>query len=174
MWSTIRLGDTWRGRFTDKKKDGTLYEESATISPIKDEAGNITNFVMVGRDVTSEVSLQKQLFHSQKMEAIGTLAGGIAHDINNLLQAVLGYSDILLMNKQLLDPDRKKLEVIRHAARDGAELVSRILTFSRKREPKTRPIDLNDRDPQGGKAASPNASQDDSDRPGASGRPQNH
>ena len=83
--------------------------------------------------------LQKQLNQAQKMEAIGTLAGGIAHDFNNLLQAILGYSDLLLMKKGPRDPDRKKLEVIQHAARDGADLVSRILTFSRKVEFKFGP-----------------------------------
>jgi PAS domain S-box-containing protein len=144
MWETIRNGGVWRGRFTNKKKDGTLYQETATISPIKDEEGNIRNFVMVARDVTSEIMLQKQLFHAQKMEAIGTLAGGIAHDVNNLLQAVLGYADLLLMKKGPGDPDRKKLEVIQHAARDGADLVSRILTLGRRKESKARPIDLND------------------------------
>ncbi len=144
MWSTIRQGRIWRGRFTNKKKDGTLYEETATISPIRDEAGRVVNYVMVGRDVTSEVLLQKQLMQAQKMEAVGTLAGGIAHDFNNLLQAILGYSDLLLMKKGPTDPDRKWLEVIQHAARDGADLVTRILTFSRKGESKIRPIDLNE------------------------------
>ncbi|MFC1834601.1 nitrogen regulation protein NR(II) [Thermodesulfobacteriota bacterium] len=78
------------------------------------------------------------------MEAIGTLAGGIAHDFNNLLQAILGYYDLLLIQKDTTDPDRHKLKVIQQTARDGADLVSRILTFSRRAESKTRPIDLNE------------------------------
>jgi len=144
MWSTILQGRVWRGRFTNKKKDGILYEATATISPIRDEVGRITNYVMVARDVTSEIMLQKQLVQAQKMEAVGTLAGGMAHDFNNLLQVILGYTDLLLTKKGPLDPDRNKLELIQHAARDGADLVSRILTFSRKGDSKTRPIDLND------------------------------
>ena len=143
MWDTLLAGHVWRGRFTNKKKDGTFYEETATISPIKDESGRTVNYVAVKRDVTGESMLQKQLLHAQKMEAIGTLAGGMAHDFNNLLQAILGYSDLLLMGMRHEDSDRKKLEVIQHAARDGADLVSRILTFSKKADPKTRPIDLN-------------------------------
>jgi len=143
MWKTLLAGQVWRGRFINKKKDGTLYEETATISPIKDESGRIVNYVAVKRDVTGEALLQKQLLLAQKMEAIGTLAGGIAHDFNNLLQAVVGYSDLLLMSKEAGNPDRKKLEVILQAARDGAELVGRILTFSRKSESKVRPTDLN-------------------------------
>ena len=140
---TLLRGEVWRGNFINKKKDGTIYEETATVSPIKDETGRIVNYVSVSRDVTRELTLQKQLLQAQKMEAVGTLAGGIAHDFNNLLQAILGYSDLLLMNKGEQDPDRKKLEAIIHAARDGADLVSRILTFGRKGESKFRPIDLN-------------------------------
>jgi two-component system, cell cycle sensor histidine kinase and response regulator CckA len=105
----------------------------------------------VTRDITERKkaeqereSLQKQLLQAQKMEAIGTLAGGIAHDFNNLLQVILGYADLLLLKKEPKDPERKKLEVIQHAARDGADLVARILTFSRKGESQTRPMDLND------------------------------
>jgi two-component system, cell cycle sensor histidine kinase and response regulator CckA len=144
MWSALLAGQVWRGRFTNRRKDGTFYEETATISPIKDESGRIVNYVAVKRDVTGEAMLQKQLLHAQKMEAIGTLAGGMAHDFNNLLQAILGYSDLLLMKKGPGDPERKRLEVIQHAARDGADLVSRILTFSRKVESRARPIDLNE------------------------------
>ena len=143
VWRTLTRGEVWRGKFTNKKKDGTIYEEIATVSPVKDETGKIVNYVSVTRDVTRELTLQKQLLQAQKMEAVGTLAGGIAHDFNNLLQAILGYSDLLLMNKGPQDPDRKKLEAIIHAARDGADLVSRILTFGRKGESKFRPIDLN-------------------------------
>jgi PAS domain S-box-containing protein len=143
MWNTIARGEVWRGRFTNKRKDGTLYEETATVSPVKDSMGQVINYVAVKRDVTAELILQKQLLQAQKMEAIGTLAGGIAHDFNNLLQAILGYADLLLMRKAPGDPDRHKIEIIYRAARDGADLVSRILTFSRRLEANTRPTDLN-------------------------------
>ncbi len=99
MWETITHGNVWKGHLVNRKKDGTLFEEEATISPIKDHAGKIVSFVAVKRDVTKEVSLQKQLLQAQKMEAVGTLAGGIAHDFNNLLQVTLGYSELLLQEK---------------------------------------------------------------------------
>jgi len=143
MWKTLKAGEVWRGRFTNRKKDGTLFEETATISPIKDEKGKIVNYVAVKRDVTSEVVLQKQLLHAQKMEAIGTLAGGMAHDFNNLLMAILGYSELLLQRKVRDDPEREKLVLIRQAAKDGADLVKAILTFSKRVESRTRPTDLN-------------------------------
>jgi two-component system, cell cycle sensor histidine kinase and response regulator CckA len=144
MWSIIRRGQVWRGRFTNKKKDGTPYEETATISPVKDSTGRIANYVMVERDMTSEVLLQKQLLHAQKMEAIGTLAGGIAHDVNNLLQIVLGHADMLLLREGMDEKSCKSVEAIRRAAHNGADLVSRILTFSRKSEPEMRAINLSE------------------------------
>jgi two-component system cell cycle sensor histidine kinase/response regulator CckA len=80
-----RRGETWSGHFINKRKDGTLYEEEATISPVRDAAGKIINYVAVKRDVTREVQLEAQFRQSQKMEAIGQLAGGVAHDFNNIL-----------------------------------------------------------------------------------------
>lgn len=133
------------------RKDGKVIWAELSVSAISDASGEYTATLAVVVDITDRKqseqereSLQKQLLQAQKMEAIGTLAGGIAHDFNNLLQIVLGYADLLLMKKESQDPDRKKLEVIQHAARDGADLVARILTFSRKSESKVRPMDLND------------------------------
>ena len=99
LWSTVTQGKVWRGRFVNRRKDGTFYREDATISPVRDRSGGIVNFVAVKRDVTQELSLQKQLLQAQKMEAIGTLAGGIAHDFNNLLTVVMGFSELLLAEK---------------------------------------------------------------------------
>lgn len=144
MWQTISSGNVWRGEFTNRKKDATLYEAKATISPIKDDKNDIVNHVAVIRDVTGEKTLQKQLLQAQKMEAIGTLAGGIAHDFNNLLMIILGYTDLLMQHEPAGGTRRDKLAAIRQAARDGADLVNRILTFSRRVESKVRPIDLND------------------------------
>ena len=113
------------------------------VSPISDAAGRVIGSVHVVRDVTEQKSLQKQLLQSQKMESIGTLAGGIAHDFNNLLQVILGYSDMLLFHKKPIDPDYERLQTIRQAGKDGAELAKGILAFSRRLEPNVWPVDLN-------------------------------
>lgn len=140
---TITGGKVWKGRIDGKKKDGRLFIEEATISPVLGPNGKIVNYVGVTRDVTGEILLQKQLVQAQKMESIGTLAGGIAHDFNNLLQVILGYSEILLMEKEAGKKDFQELNAINHAAKRGAELVRQILTFSRKMETNLRPINLN-------------------------------
>ena len=143
--------DSYRLEKRYVRKDGKVIWAEFSVSAIRDASGEYSATLAVVIDITERKkseqereSLQKQLLQAQKMEAIGTLAGGIAHDFNNLLQVVLGYADLLLMKKEPKDPDRKKLEVIQHAARDGADLVARILTFSRKGESKIRPMDLND------------------------------
>jgi two-component system, cell cycle sensor histidine kinase and response regulator CckA len=145
LQETLSRGESWEGRLSKKRKDGTPYEEDVTISPVRDTSGRIINFVGIMRDVTQEVQLQKQLIQAQKMEAVGTLSGGIAHDFNNLLQVTLGYSELLLADKREDDPECADLSKIFQAARSGAELVQRLLTFSRKVEPKPIPLNLNRR-----------------------------
>ncbi|MGB6067032.1 MAG: PAS domain S-box protein [Desulfomonilaceae bacterium] len=95
------------------------------------------------RDVTERKRLEERLRQAAKMEAIGTLAGGLAHDFNNLLQIVLGYADLIAIGKEKQEKDCQRARIIRDAATRGRDLVNRILTFSRKVETKPRPIDLN-------------------------------
>jgi PAS domain S-box-containing protein len=104
----------------------------------------------IGRDVTERIlaekeikKLNKQMLQAQKMEAVGTLAGGIAHDFNNLLQGILGFTQMLLMEKDGNDPDTAKLEQIEKAAHRASELTQQLLAFSRKVESNLRPVDLN-------------------------------
>jgi PAS domain S-box-containing protein len=141
--NTLLKGGTWAGRVIKKRKDGSKYEEDITISPVRDASGRIVNYVAVKRDVTREALLEKQLLQAQKMEAIGTLAGGVAHDFNNLLQVIVGYSELLFLNEGLDSHVKDDLNRINRAARNGADLVNRLMTFSRKTESKPRPLNLN-------------------------------
>ncbi len=88
MWKTLERGDVWTGHFTNRRKDGRLFEEDATISPVRDESGQITNFVAVKRDVTERLAMETQLRTAQKLESIGQLAAGIAHEINTPAQFI--------------------------------------------------------------------------------------
>lgn len=104
----------------------------------------------IARDVTDRIlaqrkikKLEKQVLQAQKMEAIGTLAGGVAHDFNNILQAIFGYTQILLMSKSKDDPDVQNLRQIETAAKRASELTQQLLAFSRKVKSELRPVNLN-------------------------------
>jgi PAS domain S-box-containing protein len=127
--------------FKGLRKDGSTFDGMVWPTPIlyKGEPAAAGTCV----DITKSKSLENQLRQAQKMEAVGILAGGVAHDFNNLLQVVLGYADMLLIDLDREHPHHKGLATIREAARDGAELVKSLLTFSRKVEIRPRSIDLN-------------------------------
>ena len=143
LWDIINSGKTWSGRFVNKKEDGTEYYLDCTISPIYDKSGNLANFVVVEHDVTQQLALQEQLFQAQKMEAIGTLAGGFAHDFNNKLQVIGGYVDMILFNKDLPETLKHDMGIIRKACDSSAELIKGMMVFSRKTPLELQPIELN-------------------------------
>jgi len=140
LWQTITSGETWQGRMVNKRKDGTLYTEDATISPVVDAAGSITNFVAVKRDVTAEIDLETRLARAQKMEAIGTLAGGIAHDFNNILSAILGFTEMVAADLPEGSRNREDLDEVITACSRARDLVKQILAFSRRSEHEARPL----------------------------------
>ncbi len=144
MWATINAGNVWSGRFINRKNDGTEYHEDSTISPVYDKSGSLTNFVALKHDVTKHIDLQSQLFQAQKMEAIGTLAGGFAHDFNNKLQVIDGYVDLALFNQDLPETLRSDLEVIKQTVSSSAELINGMMVFSRKAPVEFHPINLNE------------------------------
>lgn len=143
MWLTLKQGDVWKGRFSNKKRDKSLYEIEATISPVKNQAGEITNFVSVQRDVTHEVQLQKQLRQAQKMEAIGTLAGGIAHDFNNLLMGIQGNISLTISEMDSESPLLENLKKVEQYVLDGVELTKQLLGFARGGKYEVRLTDVN-------------------------------
>ncbi len=140
IWRTLASGKPWQGHLINKKKDGTLYEEEVSITPVLNEAGKIINYVAVKHDVTEQMKLEEQLRQAQKMESIGTLAGGIAHDFNNILAAIMGFSELA---KRHLPPGTAAGDDIDQIIKSGkraATLVQQILEFSRKTEQKLQPL----------------------------------
>ncbi len=117
---------------------------SIIAARLRDERGTLIGAIQCARDITQEVLLQRQLFHSQKMEAIGRLAGGVAHDLNNILTVILGYSDLLLMSHQLNDKEKKRIADIRKIASRASDLTQHLLAFSRKQVMQLKTVDLNE------------------------------
>jgi len=141
IWHTLKRGEVWTGHFINRKKDGSLYEEDATISPVRDSSGNIVSFVGVMRDVTQLLSLEKQVRTAQKMEAVGTLAGGIAHDFNNALTGIVGFGELLRMRLAGDGQALHDLDDILRCAERAATLTRQLLTFARRQV--IEPVNMN-------------------------------
>ena len=142
MWHVLEAGNVWTGRLVNRKKDGSAYEVERTMSPIRDNAGAITNYVAVERDMTEQAGLEAELRQAQKMQAIGTLAGGIAHDFNNILAAMIGFTELALDDLEEDSRAKKHLEHVRNAGYRGRDLVKQILTFSRQGEQEKKPVQV--------------------------------
>ena len=130
LWQTITAGKEWHGEFHNKKKNGELYWESASISPIINESGKITQFLAVNEDITAKKQLEAQFLRAQRLEGIGHLAGGIAHDLNNILAPIL-LSIQLLREEVITEEGLSMLAMLETSARRGADIVKQVLTFAR-------------------------------------------
>jgi len=144
LWATILAGRKWSGVVQNRRKDGVLYWEAATISPIRDDAGTVTNFVEIAQDVTDQRLLEEQFRQAQKMEAVGRLAGGVAHDFNNLLSVITACTELVLEDLGASDPRREDLEEVRKAAVQAATLTRQLLAFSRQQVLQPKVLDLNE------------------------------
>jgi PAS domain S-box-containing protein len=133
------------------RKDGEPVAVLWNNSTILDDRGDVKWFIGTGIDITARKraeedrrKLEQQLRQSQKMEAVGTLAGGVAHEFNNMLQGISGHVQLLLLKKSADDPDQPSLLAIDRTAVKAAEMVRRLLTFSRKVKVNLLPVDLNE------------------------------
>ncbi len=144
LWNTILGGDVWRGEITNRRKDGSLYLEEMTITPVRDESGGILHFVAIKSDVTGRRRLEQQLRAAQKMDAIGRLAGGVAHDFNNALAVILGFAERGLGRLAPLDPLHHDLREIVRTVERSASLTRQLLAFARRQIVMPRVLGLND------------------------------
>ncbi len=142
LWTTIASGQTWSGRMINRKKDGSLFTEEATISPVFDEDG-IVNYVAIKRDITAQLKLEAQYLHAQKMESVGRLTGGVAHDFNNMLAVIIGFTELAMVKSTAEDRIYADLERILEAAHRSADIVQQLLAFARKQAIMPKVIDLN-------------------------------
>jgi two-component system cell cycle sensor histidine kinase/response regulator CckA len=132
LWRVLREGQVWTGRLRSCRKDGSIYEEECSISPIRDQNGVIVSYVAVKRDVTQEVEFENRLRQSQKLEAVGLLAAGIAHDFNNLLAGIKGFAELLTLDGEAGPKVGGYAEEILKAANRAADLTAQLLAFARK------------------------------------------
>ena len=142
MWRTLSAGGTFRATLVNRRKSGALYHTAVVISPVRDDRGALTHYVGLQRDVTRQLQLEDQLRQSQKMEAIGRLAGGVAHDFNNILTAITTSAHFLLEDLPAGDPRREDVEVVRDSALRATALTRQLLAFSRREIIEPRPCHL--------------------------------
>jgi len=139
----VRAHGTWRGTLQRLQPDGATYPVSATLAGIVDRRGDVTHVVSVERDISEDRRLREQLIHSERLSAVGQLVAGVAHEINNPLQAVMGFTE-LLIGADTSPEMRRDLEQIRTDADRAAKIVRHLLLFARRSTLERAVADLNE------------------------------
>lgn len=144
LWAVLTSGGAWSGQFVNRRKNGMQYFEEATICPVRNAQGTVVNYVAVKRDITHEQELEVQLRQAQKLESIGTLAGGVAHEINNPLMGIEGYAELIAYKMQQ-DPEIHGFATsIRHEVKRVSRIVRNLLSFARQEKERYQPALLRD------------------------------
>jgi PAS domain S-box-containing protein len=139
----IAAGEPCTVELLNYRKDGTTFWNELSISPVRDADGRLTHMVGVQTDVTGRRAIEEQLCQSQKMDGMGQLAGGMAHDLNNLLTIINGSAELLLEDLSLGDAQCELVQEIRAAGERSALLTRQLLAFARKQVLAPRVLDLN-------------------------------
>lgn len=143
LWETVLKGGQWSGEFHNRRKNGELYWEAATISGMVDAEGKITHFIAVKEEITERKALEAQVLQSQKLRSIGQLAGGVAHDFNNILASMMMNLSLMQTNEALDEESRRSLDELLEQCQRAANLTRQLLMFSRRSVLITKPVDLN-------------------------------
>ena len=151
MWETIASGGEWHGEFLNKKKNGELYWETATIGPVWNEHGKITHFVAVKEDITDRKRIEEALRESnadlqRRNQELDAYAHTVAHDLKNPLGVIIGYADLLQDSGDFLPPAvvQQSLENISHSGRKAVDIIDALLVLAsvRQQEVVAQPLDM--------------------------------
>jgi PAS domain S-box-containing protein len=145
IWDRLRQGLPWSGVFKNLRKDGSHYWAATSLLPLLDEAGQITNYFGVGEDITERRRMDKKIAQVQKMEAVGILAGSVAHDFNNVLMTIIGNTELIKLEVGALESGREistSVDQIEIASRRARALIQQLLTFARQQPGQAKRLDL--------------------------------
>jgi len=140
---TVRSGGVWRGTLVRRRQDKSTFLSSSTVVSLFNDGGSVTHFVGVERDITNETQMREQLIHSERLAAVGQLVSGVAHELNNPLQAVVGFAE-LLMDGETRQEKIADLELVRAEANRAAKIVRNLLAFVRRSATERVIVDVND------------------------------
>jgi PAS domain S-box-containing protein len=143
LWQTISSGKPWHDEICNRAKDGSLFWVATTIVPFLNERGLPFRYISIRADITQSKKLGEQLLQSQKMEAIGRLSGGVAHDFNNILTVIQGNVSLLDLSSSLSAEERESLTDIKEGVERAASLTRQLLAFSRRQTMQLADLDLN-------------------------------
>jgi PAS domain S-box-containing protein len=143
LWDTVTAGQVWRGEVVNMTKQRALLTFHVAITPLRNEAGAITHFIDIMQDISEQKRMEGELRQAQKMEAVGRLAGGVAHDFNNMLGVILINAELSLLANDLPASQRRFILDIKEAAERSADLTRQLLAFSRKQPAQPKRTDLN-------------------------------
>ena len=130
LWETISRGEIWSGELQNQRRDGSIYWEHMLIAPVLGADHSVQHYIAIKQDVSPRKQLEQQVARTQRLESIGLLAGGIAHDLNNVLAPIMMAMDIFKL-RYTAPGDAERLEMVRKSAERGAGIVRQILTFAR-------------------------------------------
>ncbi len=139
--SEVRQNGIWRGTLVHRRKDGATFPASSTVVALRNDQRRITHFVGVARDITDDLKLRDQLVHSERLSAVGELIAGVAHEINNPLQTIIGCVELMLEERG--PAPQRDLELVRQEAARAGQIVRNLLAFVRRSSTDRAPGDLN-------------------------------
>ena len=141
--SEVRATGIWRGTLHHRRADGRTFPASSTVVALRASDGALTHFVGVQRDITDELRLRDQLVNSERLSAVGELVAGVAHEINNPLQTIVGCVE-LMMEEGRDTALVRDLALVRQEAARAGQIVRNLLAFVRRGSPDRKLVDLND------------------------------
>jgi two-component system cell cycle sensor histidine kinase/response regulator CckA len=144
MWLAVKQRASWQGELIDRRKDGSNIDVSLTVSPILDKRGRLTHCVAIERESAPRRMIDSQLLQAQKVQSLGTLAGGVAHEFNNILTGIMGYAGLALSHGEEKQAHDEFLEAVLSLSQRAAVLTKQMLAYARRSPVNRRPLSVAD------------------------------